>query len=170
VSVATAWGSTAAERARHYPVDVVLPRAQRELFRAVTIEAPRRVVFRWLCQLRVAPYSYDWIDNFGRVSPRQLTPGLERLSPGQRFMTIFELLSFEKDRQITLGAAKRRTSPMFSGVAITYWLEDDGASRCRLIAKLGVRGYNAFFFWFLAWADLVMMRKQLITIKRLSEA
>ena len=73
-SVAWTWGTTAAERTRPFPCDRWLPGADDALFRAVDVDAPARVVFRWLCQLRVAPYSYDWIDNFGRTSPRRLTP------------------------------------------------------------------------------------------------
>ena len=70
--------------------------------RAVTVRAEPATVFRWVCQLRVAPYSYDLIDNLGRRSLRRLTPGLERLEVGQRFMTIFRRVAFEPGRHITL--------------------------------------------------------------------
>lgn len=163
------WGSTAEERARHYPCDDLLPRAERDLFRAITIDAPVPVVFRWLCQLRAAPYSYDWIDNLGRHSPRELTPGLEKLSPGQRFMTLFELLSFEQDRHITLAVVRRRHRSVFAGVAVTYWLDAAGEQRSRLVVKLGLRGYSRPAFWALAWGDLIMMRRQLLNLKSLSE-
>ena len=70
------WGSTAAERAMPLPCDDALPDATDAYHRAVDVEADAAVVFRWLCQLKVAPYSYDWIDNLGRRSPQRLTPGL----------------------------------------------------------------------------------------------
>ncbi len=57
------------------------------------------MVFRWLCLLEVAPYSYDWIDNLGRRSPRTLTPGTEDLEVGQEFL-VSRLLEFEPDRHI----------------------------------------------------------------------
>src|SRR6185369_11959475 len=94
VSVAYTWGSTAAERAMSLPCDRYLDPPEQVLHRALDVDAPADVVFRWLCQLRVAPYSYDWIDNFGRTSPRTLTPGLERLAVGQTCMTMFELVEF----------------------------------------------------------------------------
>src|SRR5262249_6937940 len=67
------WGSTPAERRMQFPCDRHLPACDDALFRAVSVAAPAPLLFRWLCQLRVAPYSYDWLDNFGRRSPRQLT-------------------------------------------------------------------------------------------------
>jgi hypothetical protein len=76
------WGVTADEVARCYPCDAVLPKPAVTWFRAVTVQAPASVVFRWLCQMKVAPYSYDLLDNFGRRSPRTLTPGVERLEVG----------------------------------------------------------------------------------------
>jgi hypothetical protein len=98
------WGSSAAERAATYPCDGLIERPDGVLFRAVDVEAPTAVVFRWLCQLRVAPYSYDWIDNLGRQSPRELIDGLDDLEVGDRVATVFELVAFEPDRSFTIGA------------------------------------------------------------------
>src|SRR6202022_4188536 len=78
--VARAWGSTAAERALELPCDGLLEDPDDVYHRALDVDAPAPVVFRWLCQLRTAPYSYDVLDNFGRRSPRTLTPGLDELA------------------------------------------------------------------------------------------
>jgi hypothetical protein len=150
--VAAEWGSTAAERDLSLPCDELLPDAEQVLHRAVDVHAPRAVVFRWLCQLKLAPYSYDLIDNFGRRSPRELTPGAERLERGQRFMTIFRLESFERDRHITL--ARGRT------LAVTYAALDG-----RLLMRIRSRRRRRW----LPYLDLVMARKQLLTLKRLAE-
>ncbi|MBK5116642.1 MAG: hypothetical protein JJE23_06940, partial [Thermoleophilia bacterium] len=63
------WGSTSSERSQSYPCDTLLDDPDDALFRAVDIDARPATVFRWLCQLRVAPYSYDLLDNRGRRSP-----------------------------------------------------------------------------------------------------
>jgi len=86
------WGSTAGERASSWPCDPLLPDANLALYRSVDVAAPACVLFRWVCQLRTAPYSYDWLDNGGRHSPRTLTPGLDDLAVGQRVMRIFDLV------------------------------------------------------------------------------
>src|SRR4051794_37151762 len=98
----TRWGATAAELAAPYPCDDHATAAHEAWFRAVSVRAPRAVVFRWLCQLKVAPYSYDLVDNRGRRSPRTLTPGVERLVEGEAVMTIFRLLAFAPDEHLTL--------------------------------------------------------------------
>jgi len=36
--------------------------------------------------MRIAPYSYDGIDNLGCESPRVLIPGLDELAIGQKVM------------------------------------------------------------------------------------
>src|SRR2546423_9765135 len=105
-SLSHTWGTTTAERMLAFPCDRFVPNPDDLLFRGVTINVPAEIVFRWLCQMRVAPYSYDWIDNFGRKSPRQLTPGVENLSVGQDVMTIFDLVEFEIGRHVTI-----RTKP-----------------------------------------------------------
>jgi hypothetical protein len=164
------WGTTAAERRRRYPCDDVLPEHQRALFRAVTVAAPPAVVFRWLCQLKLAPYSYDLLDNGGRRSPQHLVPGVERLEVGERVL-IFELASFAVDEHLTLCV---RGHPVFGDVAISYVIVPDGTGRSRLVVKLltvpapGLVG--AVMRRLLPAGDLVMMRRQLLNLKALAEA
>jgi hypothetical protein len=163
------WGSTEAERSLEYPCDLLLPDPDEEMYRAVDVDAPPATVFRWLCQLRVAPYSYDWIDNFGRRSPQSLTPGLDELEPGQEFMRIFELDSFEPGRSITIRS--RRSGPVIA--AVTYLAEARPPGGSRLLVKFSCR-YNSRPVALLgrigmAPGDLVMMRRQLLQLKRLAE-
>jgi hypothetical protein len=113
-----AWGVTDAERAIDYPCDRHVVDPDDEWYRATDVGAPVSTVYRWLCQLRVAPYSYDLIDNFGRRSPRTLTPGLEHLAVGQRVMRVFDLVEFERDRHLTAQVARARA--MFGDTAVTY--------------------------------------------------
>ena len=102
----------------------------------MTVNAPPALLFRWLCQLRAAPYSYDWLDNLGRQSPRRLTPGLDRLQVGQRIMTVFQLAAFEPDRHIT--AVLDRPGALFDDLAVTYLIVPEAEERCRLVVKLAV--------------------------------
>jgi hypothetical protein len=170
-SIAATWGSTARERAVHFPCDAHLEGANQVLFRAVTVRAPHDVVFRWLCQLKIAPYSYDWIDNWGRMSPRVLTPGAESLARGQTVMTIFELVDFSQDEHLTL--VLRRATSLFGRVALSYVVRPLANGDTRLIVKLRVEhGWGPLArirAALLAWGDWVMMRKQLLTLKRLAE-
>jgi hypothetical protein len=163
------WGSTAEERARAYPCDRYIEAPNLVCFRAVDVRAPAAVVYRWLCQMRVAPYSYDWLDNFGRQSPRVRDPANERLELGQPMMRIFRLAEFVRDEHLTLIIERTR---MFGALAITYQVapapSDDGA---RLVAKLVTRlGRASPMRAILPLGDLIMMRKQLLTLKTLAEA
>jgi hypothetical protein len=172
-SIATTWGSTSIERAMPFPCDRYLPNAEGTYFRAVDVQAPAHTMFQWLCQLRVAPYSYDWIDNAGRQSPRHLIPELQNLEVGQRVMTIFKLVEFEADRHLTLVMASPSAIATFGEIAVSYLILPLTDQYCRLIVKLLVRyprkeAWSAMR-WFLPWGDLLMMRKQLLTLKYLAE-
>jgi hypothetical protein len=172
MSVAWTWGTTADERARAFPCDGVLERHDVALFRGVTVDASPSLVFRWLCQLRAAPYSYDMLDNLGRRSPQSLTPGLDRLSAGLRVMTIFELVAFEQDSHLTLRLAHRLGNWIFGDVAVTYAAMPRG-SGTRLIVKMCWRMPPPPLGWLarviFPWGDLFMMRRQLLNLKQLSE-
>lgn len=155
-----------------FPCDLHLPGADDACFRAVTVDAPAPVVFRWLCQLRLAPYSYDWVDNWGRRSPPELVPGVEELEPGQRVMSIFRLVEFEADRHLTLVLVRARR--LLGDVAVSYVVVPDGADRCRLVVKLlvshpGPGVLRPLVRWVGPLGDLVMMRRQLLNLKGLAE-
>jgi len=168
VSVACTWGTTEEERSLPFPCDRHLERSAAAYYRGVTIDAPPSIVFRWLCQMRVAPYSYDWIDNLGRRSPRTLTPGLDELVIGQKIM-IGELVEFERNQHLTILSR----SGILGDSADTYLIVPRDSSDCRLLVKLLVRYPKGPLGWllrlFLPWGDLIMMRRQLLNFKALAE-
>ena len=170
-AIANTWGSTAQERQLDFACNRFVPNPDQSLYRAVTVDASPATLFRWLCQLRAAPYSYDWLDNFGRRSPRRLTPGLDQLQVGQRIMTVFRVVAFERDRHIT--AVLQGASRLFGDLAITYLIVPEGDERCRLVVKIAVAyprtPIGAAVRALLPAGDLVMMRKQLLTFKELAE-
>jgi hypothetical protein len=157
-----------------YPCDQLIAKPDDSLYRAVTIDATAQVVFRWLCQMRVAPYSYDWIDNCGRESPRTLTPGLEELVVGQDVMQIFQLVDFARDQNLTIRCkANSRAQRLFGDIAISYCVVGAKDSTSRLLVK--IVGQYPKGLWgqlmrsLLPWGDLIMMRRQLLNFKQLAE-
>lgn len=152
-----AWGVRPSERTVSLPCDALCPHAV-QADRAINIAAPPPIVFSWLCQLRVAPYSYDIVDNLGRRSPRERNTELVHLQIGQRFMTLFALQSFVDGEQITLRGR---------GVAVTYAVHPEGTGS-QLHARVLFEGPPPLARA-LALGDLVMMRKQLLTLKSLAE-
>lgn len=168
------WGTRAEEVTASYPCDDLCPRAEASYFRSVTVEAPAQVAFRWLCQLRVAPYSYDWIDHWGRRSPRHLTPGLERLGVGQRVMRIFELQAFELGRSLTIvNRVRGGARGLFGEVWVSYLVVPETEGSCRLLAKVLVGYPEGPVGWLarrlLPAGDWIMMRRQLLNLKALAE-
>ena len=168
-SVVDTWGTSAHERAAVYPCDGLIASPGGAVFRGVDVAAPAGLVFRWLCQLRTAPYSYDWVDNLGRRSPRRLIEGPDQLEVGQRFMSIFRLVSFEEGRSLTLDS----TSALFGRVAGTYLVVPTDTDQSRLVVKLAFAAPRGLLGpvvrRLLPAGDLVMMRKQLLTLKALAE-
>jgi hypothetical protein len=64
---------------------------RRDLLRTVGIDARPHDIFLWLKQLRVAPYSYDFIDNRRRKSPGFIIENLPPLRINTHFLLAFHI-------------------------------------------------------------------------------
>ncbi len=165
------WNATLEERMAVYPCDAYMEGIPFQgWIRAVDVGAPPRTVFRWLCQLKVAPYSYDWVDNGGRASPKSLVEGVDQLEKGQRFL-VFEIVDFETDRHIT-GRVTEEFRRVYGPLAVSYMVRPVDLGRTRLVARLDVGAVDLkgrIRRFVMVWGDLMMARKQLLTLKRLAE-
>jgi hypothetical protein len=186
------WGTSEEERAGRFAIDELVPGDGPAGYRGVTIEETPRRIWPWLGQLRLAPYSYDWLDNGMRRSPRHLVPDLDPMAVGDRFMVWLRLADVEPERTVTAlcrsyaeldgrerkfhDVAQRPTFRLFnlSWCGVTYRLVPIGPSTTRLLVKLRwrcrpnllQRPSEAFFLL----ADTIMMRRQLLNLKRLAES
>lgn len=170
MGIADYWNTRAADLEGEWACDAQAPAGASALHRAVDIDASPAIVWRWLCQLRAAPYSYDWLDNRGRRSPPELTSGLDRLEIGQRVMSIFRLTDFAVEDHLTLEA---RGLLGLGPLRVTYRVREQPPGS-RLAVKLSIDKrpgwWGAVLLRGLALGDLIMMRKQLLTLKAYAEA
>ena len=170
MSIAQHWGSTAEEREARYPCDQVLPQAPSRLTRAVDADADVPTLFRRLEQIRVAPYSYDLIDNLGRRSPRALLPR-QPLETGQRWMSIFTLIAFTPDEHLTFRINPGLAARAYGDIALTYWVAPmpNGSRLLSVLRAMDAPGpLGGVRRKALEWGDFVMMRKQLLTLAELA--
>ncbi|GAA1866318.1 hypothetical protein GCM10009751_25590 [Myceligenerans crystallogenes] len=166
------WGATPAEDAARYPCDELAGSGDLRLLRAVSVAAPAETVWAWLGNLRVAPYSYDWLDNLGRRSPRALRTGLPPLQPGQRIMTIFTAEHVAPGSDLSIYLHDGPGLRLFGQVRVTYAVRPEGeGSRLIAVLRLAAGGgaLSSARRLGLAWGDLLMMRKQLYTLRDLAE-
>jgi hypothetical protein len=184
--IAYTWGSTAEERLMPFPCDQYIENSDDAYFRAINVKAPTQILFRWLCQLKVGSYSYDWIDRLERIffpvqdsildppSPNQLLPNVENLAPEQRVMGVFKLVEFEQNRHLTIVMDDERAITMFGNIAASYVIFPITENTCRLILKGHIRYPRNIFWswisWVLPWGDLLMMRQQFLRLKNLAES
>ena len=172
-SLGKIWGVEPRECLAEYPCDRFIENYDDVYYRGVSIRAAPEIIFRWLCQMRVAPYSYDLLDNFGRRSPRVLTPGTDKLEIGQVVMTIFELIDFEPDTHLTIRTRKDMPGAgLFGDCVVSYVITPESGGGCRILVKLLIRypmGIGKLLGLILPLSDLIMMRRQLLNFKELSE-
>jgi hypothetical protein len=157
------WGVTHREIMRAYPCDRLVPSPVLQLWRGIGIGAPAGAVWPWVAQIRLAPYSYDWIDNLGRRSPRELA-GLPEPRPGQRFTTVG---GRAVGRIISVNPGSQLTG-IIMGAFMSYVLvpQEEGGTRLLLKIIMQPRRLTALA---LSVGDLVMARRQLLNLKELAE-
>ena len=127
------------------------------------VEAPAEAVWPWVAQVRPAPYSYDWIDNLGRRSPRELA-GLPEPRIGERFTMAGER---EVGRILSVDRGKHLTGTIM-GAFMSYVLVPENHRATRLLLKV-VMQTARWKALALCVGDLIMARRQLLNLKQLAE-
>jgi hypothetical protein len=156
------WNVTDDEVARNYPCDEFVRAPTLQAWRGVTVHTTPETLWPWVGQIRIAPYSYDWIDNLGHRSPRQLV-GLPEPVVGEAFTTAAtrrfgRILAVEPIEQLT---------GEIMGACMSYVLVPEGPTT-RLLLKI-VTPISRWLTPWLSVGDLIMARRQLLNLKRLAE-
>jgi hypothetical protein len=157
------WGVSESETLRSYPCDEFVPSPTLRAWRGVRVQAPAEVVWQWVAQVRLAPYSYDWIDNLGHRSPRDLA-GLAEPRVGDRFTTaggraVGRIVSVDTGAQLT---------GTIMGAFMSYVLVPERDGVTRLLLKVVMRT-SRWAVLGLSVGDLIMSRRQLLNFKQLAE-
>jgi hypothetical protein len=157
------WGVTEGETLRAYPCDEFVASPALQAWRGVHVQARAEAVWPWVAQVRLAPYSYDWIDNLGRRSPRELA-GLPEPRAGDRFTTaggrqLGQIVSVDPGRQLTA---------TIMGTFMSYVLVPLEHDTTRLLLKIAMRA-SRWAAPALSVGDLIMARRQLLNFKQLAE-
>ncbi len=163
-----------------YPADKYAEEGAMFIYRAISIKTGPAEVFPWISQLRFAPYSYDWIDNYGRKSPPYLLTDAPPLKTGDPIMRWFTLVEFRPNESITLTLPqnpplylKLLFEPFIKSFYTTYQLFPLSDNTTRLVVKTVINPYHDSLRRRLVKIadalDYVMMRRQLLNFKQLAE-
>lgn len=159
------WGVTPAETERRYPCDDLVPDPILQAWRGVTARVRPEHVWPWVAQIRLAPYAYDWIDNFGRKSPQNLRR-LPEPVVGEPFTTAMGGRRLGRIVAVTPGEHLTGT---IMGAVMSYMLfpVNDG-QQTRLLLKIVTPG-GRITAPLLSIGDLIMARRQLLNLAALAE-
>jgi proline iminopeptidase len=175
--------ATAAESAKNLAGDELIPSPIGMVNHAVTIHRSPHDVWPWLAQMRAGRagwYSYDFIDNGGRRSAERILPDFQHVTVGSVFPAIprardvFVVVQCEPERSLVLSWR------LPDGRYQTTWafvLEQPQPDQTRLIVRGRVAsGYRPYGLpqWVALLlgrpAHFIMQRKQLLSIRRRTEA
>ncbi|MCX6006973.1 MAG: hypothetical protein NTZ34_06890 [Chloroflexi bacterium] len=161
------WGTNDVERRLQYPCDLAFDNYNDTYFRGTTIRASDEIIFRILGQLRVT------MNSFKPFNPSEPIPESEELIIGQEIMEFFEITSVENKRHLTIRIKKgSKESKVYGDVAVSYVVLPENKEQCRIIVKCLIhypKVIGLLLRLVLPWGDLIMMRRQLLSIKRVAE-
>lgn len=156
------WGVSDAETLRHYPCDDLVRAPTLQAWRGVSVDAEPATVWARLKQVRLAPYSYDLIDNLGRHSPadRRDLPDPVIGDPFTR--------AFGRDQGTVVAVEPGvHLTAQIMGAFMSYVVRVDG-SQTRLVLKVTAET-QPLLAPFLCLGDLLMARHQLLRLGALAE-
>ncbi|SED30390.1 hypothetical protein SAMN04489844_4138 [Nocardioides exalbidus] len=156
------WGVTDEEVRRRYGCDDLVAHPTLEAWRGVTVHATPAAVWARVRQVRLAPYSYDLVDNLGRRSPRELREVPEP-EVGDPFTHAFG----RPQGRVRAVVPGQELTATIVGAHMSYAVL--AGADTRLVLKVVART-SRWLSPAVSVGDLVMARRQLLNLKRLAEA
>jgi hypothetical protein len=149
------WGASKAEQAMALPGDGLIPGEGETSTMATDIDAPPEAVWAWLAQMgtkRAGYYSWDWLDNGGHSSAREIHPEWQDIEAGDRLWCsadgsfYFDVAAAEAPRSLVLRNVMGLVPPrrLFSDGRWEFHLEPLEGGRTRLLVRSGGAGPNVF--------------------------
>ncbi len=170
------WGSTADEQTMHLPGDAYLengPEARTVMTRAISISAPREVVWPWLAQLGRGAgwYSHDRLDNGGKASARHIVSWIPPPRLGDA-AAIGWLRHLEPGRALTWWLPGEEAFGTTMRMVVDIRLDPEGAGS-RLVIRISgdaTGTVGTFILHAFEAVDSIMTIRQLQGIKSRAEA
>ena len=173
------WGATAEEAARRMPGDELVPNAELQTTRIITVDAPPECIWPWLVQMgprpRAGAYTYDWVERLLGID----IENTDRILPEYQHLDVGEFMGLnEKGHGLAVRQVERERFLLLQWVpAQSTWafgLYPEGGGRTRLVSRNRLPGSGPLFWLgmiaFMEPGSLLMERKMLLGIKRRAEA
>lgn len=173
------WGTTDDEISGAVAGDHFCPKATLIATRSITLGAAPEEVFPWIRQMgfrKAGWYSYDWLDNFGRKSARQINPEWQDVHTGSKVPggpVKFEAALVEPPAAFVLRVAFRSKLGNRLCGTLAYELRPvPNGTRLvtRLRTHLNVPGGRLLEKIILGPGDGIMLRKQLLNLAQRTES
>lgn len=180
------WGATDAEIEAALPGDDIVPDANMQSTKGVTIQAPPEAIYPWLLQLGVdrgGMYSYDWLENLiglnvhtvDRIVPEyqvvqagdfwRFTPADYALNPGPGLYV--QKLMENEAVLLCFGLEGKPDETCFDSWQFVLVPQTDGSTRLLLRSNMAIPQELPIKLTY--FVQFLMERKMLLTLRSLAE-